>query len=152
MRRSRTAALVLAASALLLTACAPQAAPTTVASASPSVAPLDDPQAPGVERTLEEFREEVPELPELPLEQVEGLTVQQNDRLWVFGSSEGADPAALLHDAVVAEFGEFPESDLTTVDGGTVYQTTVDPRGRAMELTLNDLGGEAFLLYVLLAE
>lgn len=152
MRRSRTAALVLATSALLLTACAPQTVPTPVESASPSVAPLEDPQAPGVERTLEEFREAVPELPELPLEQVDGLTVQQNDRQWVFGSSEGIDPAAPLHDAVVAEFGEFPESDLTTVDDGTVYQTTVDPRGRAIELTLNDMGGDAFLLYVLLGE
>lgn len=143
---------MLAAGVLLLTACAPAEAPPTSESAPATVAPLDDPQAPGVERTLDEFRDEVPELSELPLEQVEGLTILQNDRLWVFGTSEGVDPAAPLHDAVVAEFGEFPESDLTTVDGGTVYQTTVVADGRTIELTLNDLRGEFFLLYVLLAE
>ena len=143
---------MLAAGVLLLTACAP---PDTVPSSESSpatVAPLDDPQAPGDERTLDEFRDEVPELSELPLEQVDGLTIQQNDRLWLFGASEGVDPAAPLHDAVVAEFGDFPETDLTSVDGGTVYQTTVVADGRTMELTLNDLRGEAFLLYVLLAE
>lgn len=141
-----------AAGVLLLTACGPSGEPPTSASAPATVAPLEDPQASGVERTLGEFREEVPELSELPLEQVEGLTVQQNDRLWVFGSSTGADPGAPLHDAIAAEFGEFPETDLTSVDGGTVYQTTVVPDDRAIELTLNDLRGEAFLLYVLLED
>ncbi|KQR48785.1 hypothetical protein ASF87_08095 [Microbacterium sp. Leaf161] len=152
MRRSRAAAVLLVAGILLLTACGPDDQPVSSESAPATVAPLDDPQAPAVERSLGEFREEVPELSDLPLEQIEGLTIQQNDRLWILGSSEGSDPGAALHDAIVGEFGEFPESDQTTVDGGTVYQTTVVPDGRAIELTLNDLRGEAFLLSVLLED
>lgn len=60
--------------------------------------------------------------------------------------------AATVRDLVVERAGEFPEVDLATTDDGTVCGVTAELDGCLTELTLNDLGSDSYLFYMLLAE
>jgi len=134
---------VFALGILALTSCGSPASSGARDDATSSVAPAESSEAEGVPRTLADFRAEVPQLDGVDLEQIDGLTVTQNDRLWTFTSSRGGD-AEVVRDAVAQRFGDFPAAAGGSETDGAGEKKMVLVDNHPVTLTLVDRGAEGF--------
>lgn len=148
MRRLLIVALI-AVSAAGLTGCSVVGNAEPVAAIEPTVEPVDAPNDPNAwdqSVTLEQFVDAFPEFDTDGLISIPGITVQNNTRLWVLGSS---DPDHSYEKAV-----SWAEDyvDLEAEEGNDTVSGIYTDKTRNVSIAIRQVGDDvetaAFLMYI----
>lgn len=148
MRRLLIVALI-AVSAAGLTGCSVVGNAEPVATIEPTVEPVDAPNDPNAwdqSVTLEQFVDAFPEFDTDGLISIPGITVQNNTRLWVLGSS---DPDHSYEKAV-----SWAEDyvDLEAEEGNDTVSGIYTDKTRNVSIAIRQVGDDvetaAFLMYI----
>jgi hypothetical protein len=145
MRRILIVALI-AVSATGLTGCSALGGAEPVATIEPTVEPVFDPNGWDQSVTLEQFVDAFPEFDTEGLISIPGITVQNNTRAWILGSS---DPDHSYEKAVgwAENYVELePEEGNDTVSG--IYTDETRSVSIAIRQVGDDVDTAAFLIYI----
>jgi hypothetical protein len=150
MRKLLIVALI-AVSAAGLTGCSVTGNAEPVATIEPTVKPVDAPNDPNAwdqSVTLEQFVDAFPEFDTESLISIPGITVQNNTRMWVLGSS---DPDH-SYEKAVSWAENYVELELEPEEGNDTVSGIHTDGTRSVSIAIRQVGDDvetaAFLIYI----